>query len=176
MWPVKSGFIFSSSLLLTILGKVPFECLPARGLFNSLCLLQERRKGAQGYILGGTLFIWAHLTQIPSTERTIFCLEIYLDKPPERGRSHAEWVRLWLPNAEVRLDSSLPLTLHIQFITHSVGFTFMIHPQTRSFSLLPTLPGCSSCPHLSPGPLQSHFSTSMIAPTVYSPHVLKAHS
>lgn len=105
-----------------------------------------------------------------------FCLEIYLDKPPERGGSHAEWVRLWLPNAEVRLDSSLPLTPHIQFITHSVGFTFTIHPQTRSFSLLPTLPGCSSCPHLSLGPLQSHFSTSMIAPTIYSLHVLKAHS
>lgn len=73
MCPIKSGFIFSSFLLLTILGKVPFECLPARGLFNSLCLLRDRRKEAQGYIVGGTFLI-----QTPPTDRTVFVWRVTL--------------------------------------------------------------------------------------------------
>lgn len=92
----------------------------------------------------------------PSYRQDCLCLESYLDKPSGGGERDAEWVRLWLPKAEVMLDSSLPLMPHIQFITHFVGFTFKILKKPSPFSLLLTLPDGSSCPHFSPGSLQSH--------------------
>lgn len=136
MWPVKSGLIFSSSLLLTILGKVPFECLPARGLFNSLCLLRERRKGAQGYIVesGCTFLIWTALN--PSYREDNLCWRATLINLLGEEGEDAEWVRLWLPNAEVMLDSSLPLMPYIQFITHFIGFTFQKPDTSRNQTLL----------------------------------------
>lgn len=96
MWPVKSGLIFSSSLLLTILGKVPFECLPARGLFNSFCLLRERRKGAQGYIVESGWYIPYMNCSYPNPsyrEDNLCWRATLINLLGEEGED-AEWVRL----------------------------------------------------------------------------------
>lgn len=100
--PVKSGGAVSSILLLTILGKLPFECLPARRRFNSLHLLMEGRKEPRD-LVGGPF-----LTPTPPTERAV-CSESCLDKPP-REEADAGLQRLGLPT---HLTAPSPRCLHL---------------------------------------------------------------